>query len=62
MVGRHEFVAGIGGVMGCKHCGETEEYLDARRGADGKLPPCLDAPDEQTNTGELILISVRSLD
>jgi hypothetical protein len=45
MAGRHEFTAGVSGIMGCKHCGKTEEYLDSRR-VDGKLLPCPDAPAE----------------
>lgn len=32
--------------MGCMYCGQTRELLEPRRGADGKLPPCPEGPDE----------------
>eukprot|EP01033_Poteriospumella_lacustris_P011240 gene11242-7993_t len=46
-IGRHEFIeVPDGGGMGCKCSGETADVLNPHRGADGKLPPCPDAPDE----------------
>ena len=52
MVGRHEFVSGAGGIC-CKHYGGTRDELNSRRGADGKLPTCRDAPDEYAPPGIL---------
>lgn len=45
-MGRHEFIGLPDGGMGCKYCGHSIAVLEPRRGADGKLPPCPDAPDE----------------
>lgn len=48
--GRHEFVSGAGGIC-CKHCGGTRNELNSRRGTDGKLPMCPDAPDKHAPPG-----------
>ncbi len=55
MPGKHKFVPPTvaGGVAICEHCGENKTDLDGRR-VEGKLPSCLDAPDEtfQSHAGK----------
>eukprot|EP01033_Poteriospumella_lacustris_P016295 gene16295-11651_t len=45
-MGRHGFIGLPTGGMGCAYCGQTRELLETRGGADGKLPPCPEGPDE----------------
>ncbi len=44
MPGRHEFKREEG-LLFCKYCGKTKAFIDEKR-ENGKLPPCLDAPDQ----------------
>jgi hypothetical protein len=53
-MGRHEFIFSGYQKIRRKYCDEEAKVLRSRRRADGRFPPCPDAPEEDPNISSVV--------